>query len=83
MMEALAQAVIDAAREAAFSGLVEKFRTLAAKLAELHQRGDVDDLTQWATHGALAALESALSSKDEIEARNISALVLLAFNVED
>ena len=82
-MEAYAQVIAESAREAAFSGLVAKFRDLAAKLAGFHQQSDADDLTQWATHGALAALESALSSKDEIEARNISALVLLAFNVED
>ena len=82
-METYAQEITKAAREAAFSGLVDKFHDLAAGLAELHNRGGCDDLTQWAAHGALAALESALISKDEIEARNIAALVLMAINVED
>ena len=82
-MDRYAQAIADSAREAAFSGLVEKFRDLAADLAELHNEKGVDELMMWATDGALAALESALISKDEIEARNIAALVLMAFNVED
>ena len=85
MMEPFAQAIFTAAREAAFSGLVEKFRALVANLEVLQKQGEMvmDDQTQWATHGALAALESALISKDEIEARNIAALVLMAFNEED
>jgi hypothetical protein len=83
MMEPFAQLIADSAREAAFSGLVEKFRDLAADLTELHNEKGVPELMMWATHGALAALESALISKDEIEARNIAALVFLAFNEEE
>jgi hypothetical protein len=83
-MESYAQAINMAAREAMFSGLVDHFRALAAELAEVHRNGQsVQPTTQWAVHGALAALESALFSKDELEARNITALVLLAFNREE
>jgi hypothetical protein len=68
-----------AAREAAYSGIVDKFRVLAGAMEALYMdRGD--DMKAWAVHGGLAALESALDSKNEIEARNVAALVCLAFD---
>jgi hypothetical protein len=77
--ETACQAIVKVGQEAAFSGIAEKFLELAAYLLPLYQqRGD--DLAGWAIHGALAALGSALLSKDEIEARNIAALISLAFS---
>jgi hypothetical protein len=78
-IEAACQAIAKAGREAAFNAIADKFWDLSDALQTLYQaRGD--DLAGWAIHGALAALESALFSKDEIEARNIAALISLAFS---
>lgn len=54
-------------------------RRLLTELAARQEQAGIPPLEDWALSGALAALESALFSKDDIEARNIAALVCRAF----
>ena len=69
-----------AARDAAISGGLDKFWALADSLsAACNAPAAGEVVTKQALYGGLSALESALNSKDEVEARNVAALVCVAF----
>ena len=72
-----------AASNAAFNASVIRFRKLAVELEAAltaPSAGYSTELTTAAVRGALAALESALASKDDEECRNIAALTFFAFS---
>ena len=79
-MDAYSATIEKAMRESLLADAVKKLRALAAEIEE--KKEQVPEIEQWAIHGASAAMESAVFSKNEIEARNIAALIFLAFNLE-